>query len=163
MARQVFFSFHYDADHWRASQVRNMGLVEKNPLVSDNAWEEITQGGDPAIEAWINAEMNGRTCAIVLIGSGTANRKWIDYEITKAWNDGKGVFGICIHSLKNKDGNQSSKGLNPFDYLHFVGGEPLSTKVKTYDPPYTTSTYAYDFIKQNLSDWVETAIAARGS
>lgn len=41
-------------------------------------------GGDPAIEAWIDAEMNGRTCAIVLIGNGTANRKWINYEITKA-------------------------------------------------------------------------------
>ena len=28
---------------------------------------------------------------IVLIGESTANRKWINYEITKSWNDHKGV------------------------------------------------------------------------
>ena len=28
MARRVFFSFHYKADNWRASQVRNMGEAE---------------------------------------------------------------------------------------------------------------------------------------
>jgi hypothetical protein len=164
MTREVFFSFHYDADYWRASQVRNMGVVEKNPLASDNAWEEITEGGDPAIEAWIDAEMKGRTCAIVLIGNGTANRKWINHEIVKAWNDGKGVIGIHIHGLKDKSGDQTPKGANPFDYLHFSGsGALLSTQIKAYDPPYTTSTYVYDFIRQNLSDWVETAIAARQS
>ncbi len=35
--RQVFFSFHYEADAWRAAQVRNMGVVEGNEPVSDNA------------------------------------------------------------------------------------------------------------------------------
>lgn len=163
MPREVFFSFHYDADHWRTSQVRHMGIVEKNPLASDNKWEEITEGGDPAIESWIDGQMKGRTCAIVLIGSGTANRKWINYEIAKAWNDGKGIFGIYIHGLKNRDGQQSSKGANPFSYLTFSGSSTtLSSKIKTYDPPYTTSTSVYDFIKQNLSDWVETAIRERG-
>jgi hypothetical protein len=162
MTREVFFSFYYDADYWRASQVRNMGVVEKNPLASDNDWEEITGGGDPAIESWIDAQMKGRTCAIVLIGSKTAGRKWINYEIVKSWNDGKGVFGIYIHGLKNKDGQQSSKGQNPFDYLSFSNsGEKLSTKIKAYDTPYTTSTYVYDFIKENLGGWVETAIADR--
>jgi hypothetical protein len=160
MTREVFFSFYYDADYWRASQVRNMGVVEKNPLASDNDWEEITHGGDPAIESWIDAQMKGRTCAIVLIGSKTAGRKWINYEIVKSWNDGKGVFGIYIHGLKNKDGQQSSKGQNPFDYLSFSNsGEKLS--IKAYDTPYTTSTYVYDFIKENLGGWVETAIADR--
>ena len=27
--RQVFFSFHYDNDNWRAGQVRNMGKMEE--------------------------------------------------------------------------------------------------------------------------------------
>jgi len=28
MARNVFFSFHFNNDAWRASQVRNMGVIE---------------------------------------------------------------------------------------------------------------------------------------
>ena len=39
--RQVFFSFHYNRDSWRASQVRNMGKVDGNSTFSDNDWEEI--------------------------------------------------------------------------------------------------------------------------
>ncbi len=53
MTRRVFYSFHYKPDNWRASQVRNMGVIEGNAPVSDNEWEEITGGGDEAIEQWI--------------------------------------------------------------------------------------------------------------
>jgi hypothetical protein len=37
---KVFFSFHFDLDHWRASQVRNMGLLEGNAELSDNDWSQ---------------------------------------------------------------------------------------------------------------------------
>jgi hypothetical protein len=36
MAKQVFYSFHYDNDNWRASQVRNMGVIEGNRPAPDN-------------------------------------------------------------------------------------------------------------------------------
>jgi len=49
MARKVFFSFHYKPDNWRASQVRNMGVIDGNRPVSDNDWEQITRGGDEAL------------------------------------------------------------------------------------------------------------------
>jgi hypothetical protein len=51
MARRVFFSFHYDADKWRASQVRNMGALEGNIPCSDNDWETVKRGGDAGIES----------------------------------------------------------------------------------------------------------------
>ena len=38
MARKVFTSFHYVPDNWRASQVRNIGKIEGNSLVSTNKW-----------------------------------------------------------------------------------------------------------------------------
>ena len=96
MARKAFYSFHYIPDNWRASQVRNMGAIEGNIPVSDNDWEEITKGGDKAIQKWIDGQINGKSCAIVLIGTNTAGRKWIKYEIKKSWNDGKGVLGIWL-------------------------------------------------------------------
>ena len=30
MARKAFFSFHYQPDNWRVSQVRNIGVIEGN-------------------------------------------------------------------------------------------------------------------------------------
>ncbi|MBP9019626.1 MAG: TIR domain-containing protein [Bacteroidales bacterium] len=160
MARRVFFSFHYKPDNWRASQIRNMGVIEGNRPVSDNDWEQITRGGDEAIQDWISEQMEGKSCIIVLIGANTAGRKWIKYEIKKAWNDGKGVLGIYIHNLKDKEGEQSSKGINPFDDFT-INGEKLSIIVKAYDPPYSTSKYVYDYIKEHLVDWVEEAIEIR--
>ena len=159
--RRVFFSFHYKPDNWRAAQVRNMGLVEGNTPVSDNAWETVTRGGDAAIQKWIDGQIYGQSCAIVLIGHQTASRKWIKYKIKKAWDDGKGLLGIYIHNLKNQDGEQSSKGKNPFDGFT-VGKESLSDIVKTYDPQYKSSTYVYAHIKANLAGWVEKAIEFRG-
>jgi len=166
--RQVFFSFHFKADAWRAAQVRNMGVVEGNAPVSDNDWEQITRGGDEAIKRWIDEQMKGRSCVVVLIGSKTAGRKWISYEIKKGWNDRKGVVGIYIHKLKDWDGNQTNKGANPFDQVcvdvsvnNLTLNMPLSFIVKSYDPPYSESKEVYEYIKQKLADWIEEAIAIR--
>lgn len=164
MARRVFYSFYYKEDNWRASQVRNMGVIEGNRPVSDNDWEQITRGGDEAIKRWINGQMNGTSCTIVLIGRNTAERKWIKYEIEKSWNDGKGLLGIYIHNLKDKDGNQSPKGRNPFDdFTMKRDNNKLSSIVKAYDPPYYDSKGVYDFIKNNIVNWVEEAIKIRNN
>lgn len=162
MARRVFYSFHYAPDNWRASQVRNIGAVEGNQPAKDNDWETITKGGDKAIEKWIAAQMDGRSCVVVLIGSGTANRKWINHEIAKAWNDGKGILGIHIHRLKNSTGDIGTKGANPFDYVTLkTSGKKLSSVVNVYDPPGYSSTDVYAHIRDNLASWIETAIANR--
>lgn len=154
MTRRAFYSFHYTPDNWRVSQVRNMGVIEGNQPVSDNDWETVKKGGDKGIQKWIDDQIHGKSVAIVLIGSNTAGRKWIKYEIQKAWADGKGVLGVHIHNLKDSNEKQASKGENPFGNL--------STIVKAYDPPYTSSTYVYNHIKENLGDWIETAIQIRG-
>ena len=158
--RRVFFSFHYRPDNWRAAQVRNMGIAEGNSPASDNDWETVTRGGDAAIRRWINGQMSGRSCAVVLIGRSTSGRKWIKYEIEKAWKDGKGLVGIHIHNLKDSSGNQTTKGANPF-YSSTMNGKRLSTIVKAYDPPYKLSTNVYAYIQNNIADWIEEAISIR--
>lgn len=162
MARRAFYSFHYVPDSWRASQVRNMGVVEGNRPASDNDWETVKKGGDEAIRKWIDDQIFGKSVAIVLIGQNTADRKWIKYEIQKAWKDNKGVLGIYVHNLKDKDDKQSSKGKNPFDDFT-IDGKKMSSIVKTYDPPFSISTYVYNHIKENLADWIEKAIEIRGN
>lgn len=163
MARKVFFSFHYKPDSWRASQVRQIGVIEGNQAVAGNEWEAITSRGTASIKAWIDGQMKGKSCAVVLIGSATAGRKWITYEISTAWTERKGVFGIYIHNLKDYEQTQSVKGSNPFERLTMEDGARLSTIVKAYDPPFATSTYVYSHIKDNIETWVEKAISIRGN
>lgn len=162
MARRVFYSFHYKPDNWRVAQIRSIGALDGNKAATDNDWEKVTDGGDAEIKRWINDQMFGRGCAIVLVGQHTAGRKWINYEIEKAWNDGKGVLGIYIHNLKNSNQEKSSKGSNPFSQFE-VDGKKLSSIVKCYDPPYVDSSNVYAHIKDNVEDWIEESIRIRKS
>jgi len=139
-----------------------MGVIEGQPLLSSNEWEEIKRGGGESIKRWINDQMSGKSCVLVLIGSKTAARKWVEYEFKKAWGDRKGVVGIYIHNLKDKLGYQDPKGANPFDGFTLCDAKKDFAKiVKAYDPPYSTSTSVYDYIKENLSDWVEEGSTIR--
>lgn len=176
MIRRVFYSFHYAKDSWRASQVRNMGVLEGDQPVTPNEWEEVKQKGDSNIKKWIGDNMEYKSCLVQLVGENTYSRKWCKYEIKHAWKEGKGIVCIYIHGLKDSQGNQSSKGYNPlkqfcidttFNYIAehekpADGNEiNLSQICKAYDTPYSTSTYVYDYIKQNLDSWVEEAIRIR--
>lgn len=160
MARKVFFSFHYANDAWRASQVRNMGLLEGNQPVSDNDWETVKKGGNKAIETWIDGQMNGRSCVIVLVGSQTAGRPWIDYEIKRAWELKKGLLGIRIDGLKAQDQTTSTPGTNPFTKFN-LGTTNLGSIVNLHNPAGIFSTDKYNSIKNNMESWVETAVAIR--
>ena len=163
MARRCFFSFHYKPDSQRASLVRNIGVIEGNRPATDNDWEAITNGGDDAIEKWIAGQISDKSCTVVLVGSNTANRKWINHEITKSWDDGMGVVGIYIHGLKNLDGDTATKGENPFDYItHGITGKKLSSIVNCYNPAGSDSKERYAWISKYLANAVEEAIKIRG-
>lgn len=118
--------------------------------------------GDDAIKKWIDDEMTGRTCAIVLVGAQTASRKWVTYEISKAWNDGRGVLGIRINKLLNNNGLQSTPGGNPFDTVTFTKTQiKLSTIAPLKTPAGTDSKATYATIAANIEDWIEEAIKVR--
>ena len=152
MKRQVFFSFHYSNDNWRASQVRNMGIVSGDSTFSDNDWEEVKLKSDAMIKLWIDSQMAKRSCVVVLIGEKTAGRKWINYEIEKAIELNKGIVGIYIHNLKDRFGNQSNQGRNP-----------LSSYVRCYNSPFFTSKYVYEDIQSKMEELIEYAIAHKPS
>ncbi|WP_138335218.1 MULTISPECIES: TIR domain-containing protein [Streptococcus] len=164
MKRQVFFSFHYSNDNWRASQVRNMGRVSGESTFSDNEWEEVKLKSDAMIESWIDNQMAKRSCVVVLIGENTAGRKWINYEIKKAIELDKGIVGIYIHNLKDRFGNQNNQGRNPFDdFTISRTGRSLSSYIRCYDSPFSTSKYVYEDIQSNMEELIEYAISHRPS
>src|SRR3546814_2030159 len=91
MARRVFFSFHFANDFWRTQQVRNIGALEGQSLCTANAWEEVKRKGKASIEKWIDDNMYGKICVVVLVGSETANRPWVIREIVKGCGAGKEI------------------------------------------------------------------------
>ena len=151
----VFYSFHFDNDVMRVQQVRNIGSIEGNAPTTPNEWEQLKRTGKRAVENWIDKNMKYKRCIIVLIGSDTAGRPWIEHEIIKAWSDGKALLGIHIHNLKCPRNGTSRKGRNPFDLIKFEDGRNLSSVVPCYDP---SSFNAYGEISNNISSWIDHAI-----
>lgn len=141
----------------RVWQIRKMGAIEGNEPVAPNNWEQIKRS-EYAVKKWIDDNIKYKSCVIVLVGSETASRKWVDYEIRKAWNERKGLFGIYIHNLKDPITGTCRKGANPFDNVLMRNGQRLSSLVSCYDP---NSWDAYNDIAKNLENWVEEAISTR--
>ena len=160
--RQVFYSFHYKEDVWRASQIRNIGVVEGNDR------EKVKRDGDLAIKNWIDDQMRYRSCTIVLISEETADRKWINYEIKESWKQGMGVVGVYINGLKDNLGETASQGKNPFSDIHVFDNQkstakliPLSSIVRCYIAGGRDSKEKYDWIKDRLARITEEAIIIR--
>jgi hypothetical protein len=162
MARRVFFSFHYDRDNWRVSQVRNSWVTrpdhEASPFLDKAQWQAIERQGKRAIQDWIDRQMRGTSVAVVLIGQETSGREWVQYEIKKSHEDGKGMLGIYIHNLKDRNGRTDLKGANPSGSFYME-----QTGIKTYlSSLYKTYDWVNDGGYKNMSDWIEGAARAAG-
>lgn len=162
MARRTFFSFHYGPDHWRASQVRNSWLMQKDRSAAgffDSVeWQEVKKKSDSEIERWIDRQFDNTSVTVVLIGSNTAGRKWINYEIKNSNKRGNGMLGVYIHNNKNSQGLTSIKGKNPFDTLYTIrNGQnvPFSNLYRTYD-------WIIDNGYANIGTWIELAARNAG-
>ncbi|WP_235972245.1 TIR domain-containing protein [Spirabiliibacterium falconis] len=172
--RRVFFSFHYENDNWRVQTIKNIGVVNNQIPVYSNEWEKVRLKRDNEIKKWIDENIKGCSCLVVLIGEETASRKWVLYEIEQAWNNGKGVLGIYIHNLEDKNGNTSVRGSNPFESFELSQNLlSLNIPVHCYNPLIYTGTLTnekkkvsqrwYEQIKENLVGWVEEAIKYRNT
>jgi hypothetical protein len=157
MARQTFFSFRYKADNWRAANIRSSWVTQNRKASGffDTAtWEEVKKKKDSEIEKWIDEQLKGTSVTVVLIGSNTAGKKWIDYEITASHQKGNGLLGIYIHKKKDSNGNTSAKGKNPFENWEFKKAGKV-IEYQTYD-------WSDDDGYNNMGEWIETAAKAAG-
>lgn len=96
MARRVFFSFHYDNDINRSMTVRNSWVTqgkEAAGFVDKAEFEKIKRTGKTAVHNWIDNQLNGTSVTVVLIGSDTLNRPFVQYEICESLKRGNGVIG----------------------------------------------------------------------
>ena len=152
MARRVFFSFHYDNDINRSMTVRNSWVTqgkEAAGFVDKAEFEKIKRTGKIAVHNWIDSQLNGTSVTVVLIGSDTLNRPFVQYEICESLKRGNGVIDVYIHNIKDMIIQKGS-----------VKGNSDGS------PAYFDNVYdgLYDYIEQdgynNLGSWIETAAKA---
>lgn len=158
MSKSVYLSFHYQRDHWRVQQVSQMGVLEGQPVLQPQQWEEVKRKGDQAIKNWIAEQMRGKSAVVVLVGNQTANREWVLYEIGYAWDNYKPLVGIRINGLKDSNGDTDAPGQNPLERVNLAGGaDTLASHVPFYTPRGSTSQQVHADISANLSSWVNSA------
>ena len=147
MARRVFFSFHHEGDILRIGQIRNSGLtklgIEEASFIDNAEWESVKQRGKGAIQNWIDDQLKGTSVTVVLIGTDTSDREWVEYEIKESFKRGNGLIGIFIHNVKDLNGKTAKKGKNPITKYRI-------RNIKTYD-------WVRDDGYGNLNQWVENA------
>lgn len=122
MARFVFFSFDYsDVGNFRVNVVRNSWLLKnrQETFVDGSIWETAKSKGEAHLKTLIEDGLNRTSVTAVLIGQGTANRRWVNYEIVKSFERGNGILGVHINRIRGKDGYIVSRGANPLDRLGF--------------------------------------------
>lgn len=153
----VFYSFHYERDVHRVQLIRNMGSVEGQKLLNAQEWEAVRQRGTKAIQNWIDEQMKRKSAVVVLIGAETASRRWVKYEIQRAWGLRKPLLGIRIHGLSSM-GSTDAEGADPFCSINGSGRNP---GLPIFDPTQRDfwgkidSKATYDKLASNLKSWVE--------
>lgn len=155
MAKSSFVSFHYQNDYWRVQQILRMGAIEGQEILPAQNWEAVKNQGDQAIKNWIDKEMARKSAVVVLIGAETANRKYVKYEIRKAWDSRKPLLGIRIHGLEDSNGNTSAYGPDPFAQFGFSDSDrTFADYVPVHSPAGRDSSQVYGSIKDNMASWV---------
>ena len=163
MAKQVFFSFHYqDVIDFRANVVRQHKLTKDDSAGYFDAsiWEEAKKTGSSALKRLINDALRSTSVTCVLIGSETYNRRWVKYEIFRSIYKCNNLLGIHINNISDKYGRTKLKGYNPFDYLAveisedgsqyaFLEGE--NQKWKYWEEIESTRWFSNDYFDKRLS------------
>ena len=135
MARRTFFSFDYK-HVWRVNQIRNVPNIIGTAaagFADASLWEEAKKKGDKEIKKLIDKALENTSVTVVCVTFGTAQRKYINYEIDQSLKRGNGLVAIRIHHLKDQEGNTSSEGSIPsqiekngFKAYKYTKGEALA-------------------------------------
>lgn len=161
MARNVFFSFHYDRDVHRVVQVRNSWVIRAKgeaPPFYDKAEFEQAKARAGGIEKWIEEQMKGTSVTVVLFGAETYDREWVRHEVKRSYQLGKGLLAIDIHNVKHPQTGADVAGKNPLAYWQVDQGSrkvSMNTLYREYD-------WSRDDGYNNMPKWIEEAARAAG-
>jgi hypothetical protein len=157
MTKFVFYSFHYDRDPWRASQVLDMSTRPGQRILPSQEWADLKNRGVRAVKEWLTSQVAAAEAVVVLTGAETAHRPLINYEIRKAWILCKPLVGIRIHGLADLNDEADTRGDNPFANVRLQHGRTAADYVPLIDPQGATPKEVRASICAHLQHWVTEA------
>ncbi len=102
-SNNVFIS-HYgkDDEHVQSLKTRLnvQGYEVRNFSVDSTNHKDGRKPSKPVIERLLRMRISWSSTFICLIGPKTHTRAWVDYEIDKAFNQGKRIIGVYTHGNK---------------------------------------------------------------
>lgn len=162
MARRVFFSFHYDNDINRSMTVRNSWVTqgkEAAGFIDKAVFEQIKRQGATAVHNWIDKQLEGTSVTVVLIGSETLNRPFVQYEICKSLERGNAIIGVHINGIRDMRTSMIANKGNTHTAIGYYSDNSPAYFDKICDG-------IYDYTTQNgyvnLGTWIESAARVHG-
>ena len=103
MANNIFIS-HYgkDDEHVQSLKARLQanGYEVRNFSVDSTNHKDGRKPSDEVVKRLLRMRISWSSTFICLIGPKTHTRKWVDYEINKAVEQGKRIIGVYTHGSK---------------------------------------------------------------
>lgn len=99
--RRLFLSFHYED----RPQVQGFRLMAHNPHLQfdfndSSIREAVNSERSGYVKSVISEKIRQSSVLVCLIGDGTAWRDWVNWEINKAIEFGKGVCGVRLKNAR---------------------------------------------------------------
>ena len=158
--RNVYFSFHY-LDIWKVNQIRNSGVVggAKSAGFADRSlWEEAKQKNSRALEKLIADGLEGTSVTVVLIGSQTASRPWVKYEILQSIKRRNALLGVHLNKVPDRNGRKTRQGRVPsLLKQHDVPIHEWSNDAKAFGE-WVERSWRKQNEKPGLLDWIAKAL-----
>jgi hypothetical protein len=98
--RRVFISYHHGNDQLYYDHLSHV-FSNTLDIFCDNSLDRIIQSNNTDYIRWSISQNHiyGSSCTIVLCGSETYKRKYVDWEIKATLEKNHGLIGICLPTL----------------------------------------------------------------
>jgi len=101
--RRLFLSFHSEDEH----QVREYRSLAADPEVDIDFYDDslrvpINSERGSYVKALIRRKIDRASVAVCLIGNGTAWREWVDWELSYALQQHKGICGVRLDGSRGR-------------------------------------------------------------
>lgn len=157
MAINVFFTFHYEQDLWRARVIQQAWLRQGGEALG--FWDEPTwqraRSSERHLEL-IDEAVTDAAVTVVLVTQGTSDQGYVQYAVRKSHQEGKGLLAVYFHNIQDPEGRKSPIGNTQFGELEV---DANNTRVFFWQR-YPTYRWIIDDGPRNLKHWIEEAAHA---